>query len=38
MAASIPAGKTLIHATNDERDLNKSYVADHPLLGRTRDS
>src|SRR5207248_10844124 len=33
MAASIPAGKILIHATNDERDLHKSYVADHPLLG-----
>jgi acetolactate synthase I/II/III large subunit len=36
MATSIPAGKTLIHATNDERDLNKSYVADHPLLGDAR--
>jgi len=36
MAASIPAGKTIIHATNDERDLNKSYVADHPLLGDAR--
>ena len=33
MAASIPAGKTIIHATNDERDLHKNYVADHPLLG-----
>jgi acetolactate synthase I/II/III large subunit len=33
MAATIPAGKTLIHATNDERDLNKSYAADYPLLG-----
>lgn len=36
MAATIPAGKTIIHATNDERDLNKSYVADHPLLGDAR--
>jgi len=36
MAASIPAGKTLIHATNDERDLNKNYAADHPLLGDAR--
>jgi acetolactate synthase-1/2/3 large subunit len=36
MAASIPAGKTIIHATNDERDLHKSYVADHPLLGDAR--
>ena len=33
MAASIPAGKTLIHATNDERDLNKNYPTDHPILG-----
>ncbi|HKW95465.1 MAG TPA: thiamine pyrophosphate-requiring protein [Methylomirabilota bacterium] len=36
MAAAIPAGKTIIHATNDERDLNKSYLADHPLLGDAR--
>ena len=36
MAASIPAGKTLIHATSDERDLNKSYAAEHPLLGDAR--
>jgi thiamine pyrophosphate-dependent acetolactate synthase large subunit-like protein len=36
MAASIPAGKRLIHATNDERDLNKSYAADYPLLGDAR--
>src|SRR5256712_11104060 len=36
MAASIPAGKTLIHATNDERDLNKNYAAEYPLLGDAR--
>ena len=36
MAASIPSGKTLIHATNDERDLNKNYAVDHPLLGDAR--
>jgi acetolactate synthase-1/2/3 large subunit len=36
MATAIPAGKILIHATNDERDLNKSYAADHPLLGDAR--
>ena len=36
MAASIPSGKTLIHATNDERDLNKNYAADYPLLGDAR--
>jgi acetolactate synthase-1/2/3 large subunit len=33
MASNIPAGKTIIHATNDERDLNKNYAADHPILG-----
>ena len=33
MATNIPAGKTIIHATNDERDLNKNYTADHPILG-----
>ena len=33
MATGIPAGKAIIHATNDERDLNKSYPADYPLLG-----
>src|SRR5213594_3267049 len=33
MATNIPAGKVLIHATNDERDLNKNYPADHPILG-----
>jgi acetolactate synthase I/II/III large subunit len=33
VAAPIPPGKTIIHATNDERDLNKHYVADAPILG-----
>ncbi len=33
MATGIPAGKTIIHATNDERDLNKNYGADYPILG-----
>jgi len=33
MATNIPAGKVLIHATNDERDLNKNSLADHPILG-----
>ena len=32
-AAAIPAGKVIIHATNDERDINKQYTADYPLLG-----
>jgi thiamine pyrophosphate-dependent acetolactate synthase large subunit-like protein len=31
MATNIPPGKTLVHATNDERDLNKNYPADHPI-------
>jgi len=33
VAAPIPSGKTIIHATNDERDLNKHYPADYPILG-----
>src|SRR5437016_3286929 len=33
MATNIPAGKIIVHATNDERDLNKSYPTDHPILG-----
>jgi acetolactate synthase-1/2/3 large subunit len=33
MATNIPPGKTIIHATNDERDLNKNYYTDHPILG-----
>jgi acetolactate synthase-1/2/3 large subunit len=33
VAAPIPPGKTIIHATNDERDINKHYAADYPLLG-----
>lgn len=36
MATNIPAGKTLIHATNDERDLNKNYPTDHPILGNAK--
>ncbi len=33
MATNIPPGKTIIHATNDERDLNKNYATAHPILG-----
>jgi acetolactate synthase-1/2/3 large subunit len=36
MASNIPAGKTIVHATNDERDLNKNYTADYPILGDAR--
>jgi acetolactate synthase-1/2/3 large subunit len=33
VAAPIPPGKSIIHATNDERDINKHYPADYPILG-----
>jgi acetolactate synthase-1/2/3 large subunit len=33
MATTIPSGKSIIHATNDERDLNKNYETQHPILG-----
>jgi acetolactate synthase-1/2/3 large subunit len=36
MAVNIPPGKTLIHVSNDDRDLNKNYHADHPILGDAR--
>jgi acetolactate synthase-1/2/3 large subunit len=36
MMTNIPPGKTVIHATNDERDLNKNYAADFPILGDAR--
>jgi acetolactate synthase-1/2/3 large subunit len=32
-AAAIPPGKVIIHATNDERDINKQYSSDYPILG-----
>jgi acetolactate synthase-1/2/3 large subunit len=34
--AGIPPGKVIIHATNDERDLNKHYAADYPILGNAK--
>ena len=33
MVMNVPPGKTLIHATNDPIDLDKSYSADYPILG-----
>lgn len=33
MAATLPSGKTIIHITNDERDLNKNYSTENPILG-----
>ncbi len=36
MVAPIPAGKTLIHATNAAIDLHRDYPADYALLGDAR--
>ena len=33
MVMTIPAGKTLIHSTNDPRDINKDYNVDYPIVG-----
>jgi acetolactate synthase I/II/III large subunit len=33
MATTIPPGKIIIQVTNDERDLNKNYEIQHPILG-----
>src|SRR5262249_27852009 len=33
MAINLPPGKTIIHATNDERDLKKVYRDEYPILG-----
>ena len=33
LAANIPGRKTIIHATADAIDHNKSYYADHPIVG-----
>ncbi|MBX9910542.1 MAG: thiamine pyrophosphate-requiring protein [Beijerinckiaceae bacterium] len=33
MNATIPGRKTLIQITTDERDLNKAYSTDYPILG-----
>src|SRR6202047_3300104 len=30
---SVPAGKTIIHASNDAGDVNKEYRVDHAVLG-----
>jgi acetolactate synthase I/II/III large subunit len=32
-AVPIPAGKTLIHATNDPDDINKDHLCQYPLVG-----
>ena len=33
MSITVPPGKTVIHAVNDEADINKSYPAGYPILG-----
>ena len=33
MVMNIPAGKTMIHSTNDPRDINKDYNVDYPIVG-----
>ncbi|MEE9567761.1 MAG: thiamine pyrophosphate-requiring protein [Candidatus Binatia bacterium] len=33
VSANIPAGKVIIHATIDERDINKHYATNYPILG-----
>ena len=33
MSMNIPPGKTIIHSTNDPRDLNKDYDVDYPIIG-----
>ncbi len=35
-AAPIPKGKTIVHVTNNEADLNKDVCADHAVLGDAR--
>lgn len=35
-SATVPAGKVIIHATNDPRDINKDYTVDYPIIGDAR--
>ena len=34
--APLPPGKTLIHTTNSDGDINKDYRADYPVMGDAR--
>ena len=34
--APLPPGKTLIHTTNSDADINKDYRADYPVVGDAR--
>ena len=33
---SIPPGKTMVHSTNDDGDINKEYKCQYPLLGDSK--
>lgn len=33
MSMNVPPGKSIIHATNDPRDINKDYDVDYPIVG-----
>ncbi len=33
MTMTIPPGKVMIQATNDDRDINKDYTIDYPIIG-----
>ena len=33
---SIPSGKTMVHSTNDDGDINKEYKCQYPLLGDSK--
>ena len=33
MTLTIPPGKVMIQATNDDRDINKDYTIDYPIIG-----
>lgn len=36
MSTKIPPGKIIIHATNDEKDINQYCVTDYPIIGDAR--
>ncbi len=36
LSATLPAGSTLIHSTNDPRDIGKSYDVRYPIVGDAR--
>ncbi len=36
MSMNIPPGKSIIHSTNDPRDINKDYDVDYPIVGDAR--